>query len=171
MILFCICPMSATFLSTAYTIPSAESVTWFLSVWLMFHGFHFCWLLMLMFGMSVWCLFAFAVAFLYLMLCVSIYVLMCDLSNVHWPVNWAECWYAHCSEYWNVTFAFWSVCISISAFAFVLIPCSARNCRWHSEAKQNRDIHKHTNTYREIHADMTRAPQTGNHPAQQLIAE
>ena len=141
--------MSATFLSTAYTIPSAESVTSFLSVWLMFHGFHFCRLLMLMLGMSVWCVFAFAVAFMYWMLCVSIYVLMCDLSNVRWPVDSAECWYAHCSEYWNVTSAFWSVCISISAFAFVLIPCFAWNCRRRLEAKTNRDIHKHTYTYRE----------------------
>ena len=83
------------------------------------------------FVMSVWCLFAFVVAFMYLMLCVSICVFMCGLSYLHWPANSSECRYAHWSVNWNVTSACWSVCITISAFAYVLIACFARSRRSH----------------------------------------
>ena len=64
------------FLSTAYRIQSAESVTLFLSVWLMFHGFRVCRLLMLMFCY---------VCLMFVCICCRVYVFnaMCIHMCIH----------------------------------------------------------------------------------------
>ena len=68
------------FLSTAYRIPSAESVTLFLSVWLMFHGFRVCRLLMLMFCY---------VCLMFVCICCRVYVF--NAMCIHMCINvWFE---------------------------------------------------------------------------------